>query len=172
MTIRTPLFDRLDELAIRHKTINHPAVFTVEESQDVKRSMPGGHSKNLFLKDKAGTLTLVTAYAHTQIDLKALGKHLNSKQRLSFGKPDLMEEVLGVSPGSVTPFALLNDTQRQVTNVVLDAALFDHDPVWFHPLENTASTAISPSDLEKFVRACGYEPEVLPLASLGQENRD
>ena len=163
---RSRLFARLDTLGLAHRTVDHPAVFTVEESREIKKSMPGGHSKNLFLKDKAGTLTLVTAFAETAIDLKALGKTIGSKQRLSFGKPELMTEVLGVIPGAVTPFALMNDTGQRISNVIIDKAFFDHDPVWFHPLENTASTAIQPDSLVTFIRACGHDPQIMDFSAL------
>ena len=161
--VRAPLFAKLDALGIAHRTVDHPPVFTVEEGRDIKKTMPGGHSKNLFLKDKRGTITLVTALAQTQVDLKGLSRHLGARGRLSFGKPELMEEVLGLAPGSVTPFALMHEGARRVDQVIVDEALFAHDPVWFHPLENTASTAISAGDLIRFIEACGHQPVRLRL---------
>ncbi|PQA88344.1 prolyl-tRNA synthetase associated domain-containing protein [Hyphococcus luteus] len=161
---RAALFAFLDELGIAHRTVEHPAIFTVEEGRDYKKDMPGGHSKNLFLKDKKGKLTLAVALSETQVDLVGLGKRIGAKGRLSFGKPDLMTETLGVIPGAVTPFTLINDSAKALTQVILDEALLAHDPVWFHPLENTASTAISPGDLVSFVEACGFEPLILPLS--------
>jgi Ala-tRNA(Pro) deacylase len=160
---RATLFAFLDELGIAHRTVDHPPVFTVEEGRDIKKTMPGGHSKNLFVKDKKGTLTLVTALAQTQVDLKGLGKHIGAKGRLSFGKPELMQEVINITPGSVTPFAVMHDREKRLDHVILDKALFDHDPVWFHPLENNGSTAIRADDLVTFIKACGHEPLVMPL---------
>lgn len=161
---RQELFARLDALGLAHRTVEHPAVFTVEESRSIKAEMPGGHSKNLFLKDKAGRLYLAVAHAETRVDLIGLGKKLEAKGRLSFGKPALMRERLGVAPGAVTPFALINESAKALSAVVVDTALLGHDPVWFHPLENTASTAISPDDLREFLRHCGFSPITLDLA--------
>lgn len=162
---RADLFAFLDEAAIGHRTVEHPAIFTVEEGRDFKKDMPGGHSKNLFLKDKKGVLYLATALSETKVDLVGLGKRLGAKGRLSFGKPELMTATMGVIPGAVTPFALLNESAKALSTVVLDKALLAHDPVWFHPLENTASTAVSPPDLVRFVEACGFEPHIIDLAA-------
>lgn len=142
-------------------TVDHDAVFTVAESTKLEREMPGGHSKNLFLKDEKGRLVLAVALSTTRVDLKALHRSLGTG-RLSFGKPELLMEVLGVPPGSVTPFALINDTERRVT-VVLDADMMRHERLNFHPLENTATTGIARDDLVRFIRACGHEPRVLQL---------
>lgn len=161
---RAALFGFLDGLAIAHQTVEHPAFFTVEEGRALKTQWPGGHSKNLFLKDKKGALYLAVALGDTEVDLVALGKRIGAKGRLSFGRPELMTATMGVIPGAVTPFALINDSAQALSMVILDAALLAHDPVWFHPLENTASTAVSPDGLLRFVRACGFEPLVLPLA--------
>ncbi|WP_395072677.1 prolyl-tRNA synthetase associated domain-containing protein [Hyphococcus sp.] len=162
---RTGLFAFLDRLAIAHRTVEHEAFFTVEESRALKSQWPGGHSKNLFLKDKKGALFVAVALGETQVNLVALGKALGAKGRLSFGKPELMTATMGVIPGAVTPFALINKSAKAVASVILDKALLAHDPVWFHPLENTASTAISPEGLLKFVRACGFEPRILDLSA-------
>lgn len=164
---RQDLFSFLDELGLAYETQDHDAVFTVEESQSIKKNMPGCHSKNLFLKDKAGTLSLVVAVAETQVDLKALGKAIGAKQRLSFGKPDLMTEILGVIPGAVTPFALINDRQQRISHVILDERFADCEQAWFHPLENTASTAISLKNLQVFIHACGHDPAIMHLANPG-----
>ncbi len=160
---RADLFARLDALGVTHRTVEHPAIFTVEEGREFKREMPGGHSKNLFLKDKKGALTLVTALSETRVDLVGLGKAIGARGRLSFGKPDLMTETLGVIPGAVTPFALVNEAAKALSRFILDRALFEHDPVWFHPLENTASTAVSPAGLVRFVESCGFSPEIRDL---------
>lgn len=149
----TDLFARLDALGIAHTTHEHRAVFTVEEGADIKAELPGGHTKNLFLKDRDGALFLVCALGESTIRLNQLHRALGCA-RLSFGPPELMEQVLGVTPGSVTLFALINDPRRQVS-LVLDRALLAADPVNFHPLRNTATTAISQAGLARFVAGWG-----------------
>ena len=160
---RPELLAFLDNLGLNHETVDHPAFFTVDEGRSHKASMPGGHSKNLFLKDKKGGLCLVVAWCDTKADLPALGKALGAKGRYSFGKPDLMTQTLGVAPGAVTPFTLINETAKALNIVVLDEALMAFERVWFHPLQNTASTAIAPSDLVKFIEACGFVPRLFDL---------
>ena len=162
---RADLFARLDALGLAHRTVDHPAFFTVEDGRAFKADMPGGHSKNLFLKDKKGVLTLAVAHADTRVDLVGLGKAIGAKGRLSFGKPELMTEILGVIPGAVTPFALINPSAKALSRVILDLALMRTDPVWFHPLENTASTAISPDNLVGFLKSCGFSPEIRDLSA-------
>ena len=161
---RADLFARLDTLGINHRTVEHPAIFTVEEGRDFKASMPGGHSKNLFLKDKKDRLFLAVCHADTAVDLVGYGKVAGAKGRLSFGRPELMTATLGVIPGAVTPFALINESARALAEVAVDEALMRWDAVWFHPLENTASTAIAPDGLLAFVRACGFAPRLVDLA--------
>src|SRR6195256_3969415 len=116
------LFAFLDKLGIAHPTVTHPPLFTVEESQTLRGAIPGGHTKNLFLKDKKGSLFLVTALEDAVIELKSLHRRLGAAGRFSFGSAELMHETLGVMPGAVTPFSAINDSDRRVT-VVLDAAL-------------------------------------------------
>ncbi len=156
------LYARLDELGIAHHTEEHPAVFTVEEGADVKARLPGGHSKNLFLKDKAGDYVLVSALGSTVIKLNQLHKRIGTK-RLSFGKPDALLDLLGVVPGSVTVFSVLNDTDAKV-RLILDKALFDHDAVWFHPMRNTASTRIAPQDLIRFADSAGHPATIIDFS--------
>lgn len=162
---RRDLFDFLDALGVAHQTVDHPPIFTVEEGRGYKASMPGGHSKNLFLKDKKDRLFLAVAHCDTQVDIVGYGRAAGSKGRLSFGKPDLMTATLGVIPGAVTPFALINETAGALAEVAVDAALMSFPAVWFHPLENNASTAVTPEGLIKFIRACGFEPRLISLAS-------
>ena len=161
---RDDLFAKLDSLGISHETAEHAAVFTVEEGAAIKAQLPGGHTKNLFLKDKAGRLFLVCALGSTQISVNKLHRHLDCK-RLSFGKPDLLLAHLGVTPGSVTVFSVLNDSDGAVT-LVLDKALFDDPLVNFHPLLNTATTTIASDRLVDFAKAAGHEPIILDFASL------
>ncbi len=162
--IRTPVFALLDELEIEHNTHEHEAIFTVEQGKEIKSKLPGGHTKNLFLKDKSGFLYLICALGETQIPINRLHKHLGCK-RLSFAKPDLMEEVLGVSPGSVCLFAVMNDKESRV-QLVLDKALLDHEVVNFHPLENTATTAITTKDMLKFAEATGHKPVIVDFTAI------
>lgn len=156
------LFARLDALGIETVTHKHPPLYTVEESKRLRGELPGGHCKSLFLKDKKDRLWLVVALEDRAIDLKALRRRLGAASTLSFGRPELLKEVLGVEPGSVTPFGLVNDADQRVT-VVLDKAMLDHDPLNYHPLTNAATTAIAPADLLRFIAACGHEPVVLDL---------
>lgn len=156
------LFACLERLGIETRTVRHPPLFTVEQSRALRGDIPGGHSKNLFLKDKKGALYLVVAEEDAEVDLKSLHRHIGSG-RLSFGRADLLEEVLGVLPGAVTPFAVINDTERRV-KVFLDAGLMRHDVVNFHPLDNTATTAIGPDDLIRFLRETGHEPTIISLS--------
>ena len=151
------LFAFLDELGIAHDTVTHPPLFTVEQSRELRGELPGGHTKNLFFKDKKKRLFLVTCDEGRTVDLKALEKAIGSA-RLSFGKPDLLLEVLGVTPGAVTAFSLIND-RGECPRVTfgIDASLLEHDLIHCHPLHNEATTAISPEDLMRFVEACGHE---------------
>jgi len=159
---RQDLFARLAELGIATQTIEHEAVFTVAQSSKLERELPGGHTKNLFLKDKKGRLFLVVALGHAHIELKTLHKQLGA-DRLSFAGPALLTEVLGVPAGSVTPFALINDKARRVT-VILDADMMRHEQLNYHPLENTATTNIARDDLLRFIRDCGHQPRILAVA--------
>lgn len=159
---RTQLFDRLRALGIETVTVEHAPMFTVEQSQALRGQLPGAHTKNLFLLDKNGRMVLVVAKEDTRVDLKSLATRLHLG-RFSFAKPDLLKNVLGVKPGSVTPFCLINDSARKV-EVVVDRALLEFEEVNCHPLENTATTRLKTADLLRFIRACGHEPIVLPLA--------
>lgn len=160
---RQDLFNRLAELGIETTTVEHQAVFTVAESSELERRLPGGHTKNLFLKDDRGALFLVVAMASTRVDLKALARALGAG-RFSFGKPELLWDVLGVTPGSVTAFAVINDEAHRV-GVVIDAGLMQEQTINCHPLENTATTSIARDDLLRFIRACGHTPRVVDLGS-------
>lgn len=160
------LFALFDRLGIAHATTRHRPVFTVEEGQDLKRQMPGGHSKNLFLKDKRSALFLISALGDTVIDLNAVSKVLGVG-RFSFGNADLLLRHLGVTPGAVTVFALINDPDRHVT-LILDEGLFGFDLVNFHPLRNDATTAITPGDLVKFLAALGCTPIRLAFDAQGK----
>ena len=157
------LFARLDGLGIAHRTYSHPPVFTVAEAVSLRGALPGGHCKSLFLKDKKAGLWLVVALEECRVDLKRLADAL-AAPRFSFGSADLLYEVLGVRPGSVTPFAAINDSEGRVT-VVLERAMLGHDPLNYHPLENDRTTAIAPAGLIRFLEACGHQPLIVDSPS-------
>jgi Ala-tRNA(Pro) deacylase len=155
------LFARLESLGIATRTVSHPPVFTVEEAKALRGQLPGGHMKNLFLRNKKGEMWLVVAEEDRRIDLKALAERLGAG-RVSFGNPERLMRYLGVSPGAVTPLGLINDRLAEV-RVVIDRALLVHDPVNVHPLVNDRTTAIAPGDLLKFIESCGHRPQILDL---------
>lgn len=155
------LFAFLDSLGIVTTTRRHPPVHTVDEAKALRGDIPGAHCKNLFLKDKKDQLWLVVALEERRIDLKSLDKRIGAA-RLSFGKPELLREVLGVEPGSVTPFALMYDRDRRV-RVVLDRGMMQMRPLNYHPMHNAATTTIEPEDLTRFLAATGHEPLVVDL---------
>jgi Ala-tRNA(Pro) deacylase len=156
------LLARLAQLGIETKTTDHVPVFTVEESQKVSRDMSGGHIKNLFLRNKREEMWLVTVEENRRVDLKKLGETLTGETggnaKLSFGSADRLMTYLGVIPGAVTPFAVINDKGRKV-KMVLDRHLLDCNPINAHPLVNFKTTAIAPLDLLKFLEAEGHAPQ-------------
>jgi Ala-tRNA(Pro) deacylase len=153
------LFAFLDRVGIPCSTVSHPPLFTVEESRALRGTIPGGHTKNLFLKDKSGAYYLVVACEDATIDLKGLHRRLGAKGRFSFGTAEAMWELLGVKPGSVTPFGAINDVSGKVV-VVLDKAMLAHDVLNYHPLVNTMTTSISQAGLLTFLKASGHEPRI------------
>jgi Ala-tRNA(Pro) deacylase len=157
------LFAFLDSLGIVHKTVTHPPLFTVEQSQALRGQIPGGHTKNLFLKDKKDALFLVVALEDAAIELKSLHQRLGAA-RFSFGSADLLRAALGVEPGAVTPFAAINDEASRVT-VVLDSAMMQQPILNYHPLVNTMTTSIAAEDLIKFLAAASHPPLIVPVAS-------
>jgi len=167
---RQELFTRFAELGITTRTVEHEPLFTVAESSKVEHELPGAHTKNLFLKDEGGELFLVVARSETRVDLKALAKRIGAG-RFSFGKPELLMQSLGLPPGSVTAFAVINDPACRV-RVVIDADLMRHDSVNCHPLENTATTNIARDDLLRFIRACGHEPRIAVLGGIKFEREE
>lgn len=155
------LYKVFGEIGISWTTVEHAPVFTVGESADVYDRLSGCHTKNLFLKDKKGGLWLAVVRAHLRVDLNALAKNLDAP-RFSFGSPELLQTTLGITPGSVTPFALMNDTAHAVT-VVLDAAMLEETPLNFHPMRNDRTSAIAPDDLIRFVTATGHKPVIATI---------
>jgi Ala-tRNA(Pro) deacylase len=162
------LFAALDALGIKHSTVKHPPVFTVEQAAALRGEVPGGHTKNLFLRDKKNALYLVVAEEDAALDLKGLHRVLGASGRFSFGSADLLLEVWGVTPGAVTPFGAINDTEARVT-VVLDAAMMEHETLNYHPLVNTMTTSIARDDLVKFLESTGHMARIERVSGLAAE---
>jgi Ala-tRNA(Pro) deacylase len=170
MKTKADLLAFLDAIGVESITREHPAVFRVGEGEEIKAQIPGAHTKNLFLKDAKGQLWLISAEDRSVIDLKRLPAVIGAA-RLSFGNEALMLETLGVAPGSVTAFALINDPQHRV-RFVLDRALAEAPRVNFHPLTNTATTGIDQAGFRKFLRAVGVEPLIVDFTTLGVVDTD
>jgi Ala-tRNA(Pro) deacylase len=160
-TTAAALLARLQTMGVAYVEHRHPPLFTVEESRQLRGELPGGHCKNLFLKDRKGQYWLVVALEDRPIDLKSLDRKIGAA-RLSFGSAERLWEVLGVRPGAVTPFSLINDTVRQV-KLVLDKGMLAHDPLNYHPLVNDRTIAVSPEGLLAFLRQTGHDPMILDL---------
>lgn len=159
---RDELMARLDALGIATTTVDHAPVYTVEEARALRGEIPGGHCKNLFLKDDKSAIYLIVCLEDAKVDLKAAPARIGSR-RLTFGKPELLMEILGVEPGSVTPFGLINDTTGRAT-VILDKAMMDQEWLNYHPLRNDATTSIRAADLLAFIRATGHEPRIVGVS--------
>jgi Ala-tRNA(Pro) deacylase len=157
------LFAFLDRLGIAHASVHHPPLFTVEEAQRLRGEIGGGHTKNLFLKDKKDAVFLVVAPEDAAVELKTLNRRLDAG-RFSFGSAELLRALLGVEPGAVTPFSAINDAGGRVT-VVLDAGMLAHEKLNFHPLTNTMTTTIASADLIRFLQATGHPPRIVEVAS-------
>ena len=157
------LLDRLAELGLKTKTVEHPAVFTVEEAKSHRGELPGCHTKNLFLRDKKGVMWLVVCLEDRKVDLKALSEWLGSG-RLSFGSAQRLMEYLGVIPGAVTPFAVINDRAGCV-RLALDRKVMEHQPLNFHPLNNAMTTSISANDLLTFLEVEEHVPLLIDFSS-------
>lgn len=157
------LFARLSELGIEVSTVAHPPLFTVADSQALRGEIPGGHTKNLFLKDKKGKFFLITLDEDAEVDLKQIHHLIGASGRVSFGSPEALMQHLGVMPGAVTAFGLINDTNGSV-RFVIDATLLDHATINAHPLTNEATTSISSADLLRFAQATGHEPLILKVS--------
>jgi Ala-tRNA(Pro) deacylase len=154
----------LSELGIAVKTVTHPPLFTVADSQALRGEIPGGHTKNLFLRDKKDRYFLLTVEEDAEVDLKTIHQVIGASGRVSFGKPEKLLDYLGVTPGAVTAFGVVNDMENNVT-IVLDEELMRHDPINAHPLTNEATTSIGRDDLLRFIKATGHEPLVLKLSA-------
>lgn len=161
------LFERLSELGIKTETHSHAPVYTVEESRQLRGALPGAHCKTLYFKDKKGALWLCVVEESRRMNIRALSDLIGSA-RLSFARPERVKSDLGVEPGAVTPFALINDTACNI-GVILDADVMAAETAHFHPLVNDRTTAIAPGDLLKFLRAGGHDPRTLDLLTATAE---
>jgi Ala-tRNA(Pro) deacylase len=161
------LFAFLDKLGIAHQSVSHPPLFTVEQSRALRGKIPGAHTKNLFLKDKKGTIVLLSALEDAVIELKSLHRALGAQGRFSFGSAEFLRATLGVEPGAVTPLAAMNDREHRV-NVILEAALMECEIINCHPLTNTMTTSLAAADLVNFLAATGHPPRVIALAQAPQ----
>lgn len=157
------VFAALDRLGIAHPTVTHAPLFTVEQSQALRGTIPGAHTKNLFLKDRKDAMFLVTVLEEAVVDLKTLPERI-SAHRLSFGSAARLMTYLGIEPGSVSPLAAINDIECKVS-VILDAELMRHDVINAHPLVNTMTTSLRREDLVAFLKSVGHPPQVLPVTA-------
>ena len=158
------LFDFLSGLGIEVATKRHPPLFTVADSRALRGEIAGGHTKNLFLKDKKDNFFLVVVDEDAVVDLKQIHHAIGAAGRVSFGKPEMLMELLGVVPGAVTVFGLINDEACRV-KVVLDEPLMRNAVVNGHPLTNEATTSIRARDLLKFIDATGHVPVILKVSA-------
>lgn len=158
------LYALFDEHGIAYTHNTHPPLHTVEESKELRGDLPGAHVKNMFLKDKKNQLWLVTCLEHRKIRIRDLEKQVGAT-KASFGKPELLWEALGIRPGAVSPFGLINDPDHQV-NVVLDQQMLDIDPINAHPLHNEATTTVGNADFRKFFDITGHQPMIVDFDAL------
>ena len=154
----------LDELGIEVTTVTHPPLMTVADSQHLRGEIPGGHTKNLFLKDKKDNYFLIVAEGSARIPMNHVHPLIGAQSRVSFANSERLMEFLGVEPGSVTAFAPINDRQNKV-RVIIDEPLFEHDLINCHPLTNTMTTTISRADLLRFLAHVGHEPTIIRLST-------
>lgn len=161
------LLSRLKLLDINYSLYHHQAVFSVGEADDIDAEIPGAHTRNLFIRDKKENMFLVTLLAHRKIDLGKLASLIGAG-RLSFGSPERLMNYLGVMPGSVTPFSIINDIENKVT-LILDAEMMKQKIVNYHPLVNTMTVGLTPSDLLKFLETTKHQPQIIDLSTAGGE---
>jgi len=160
---REALLKHLDDCGFDTHTIDHPPLFTVDDSQKLRGEIEGGHTKNLFLKDKKGNYFLLTAQEDTVINLKTLHKLLGGSGRFSFGNAEKMTEYLGVTPGAVTAFGVINDRQGAV-KFAIDQRLLEHEKINCHPMTNDATTTLLCRDLLSLARAADHDPQIVDLS--------
>lgn len=161
------LLSLLEKLAIPTTLYKHRAVFSVGEADELDNSMPGAHTRNLFIRDKRENMFLITLLANKPVKLDRLADLLGAG-RFSFGSPERLMKYLGVTPGSVTPFAMMNDKEHKVT-LILDAEMMEQDIVNYHPLINTMTVGLPPSGLTKFLENCGSKFQIIDLSPASGE---
>jgi Ala-tRNA(Pro) deacylase len=161
------LFVVFKQLGIAYSLHHHIPLFTVADSLEIEKGIPGRHCRNLFVRDKKERMFLVSALNETRIDLKKLAPAIGA-DRLSFGSPERLHRHLGVKPGSVCPFAVINDRDNLVTPV-LDADMMTCDLINFHPLLNTMTVGLTPADLLTFMAHIGHNPVILDMGQLGPD---
>lgn len=166
---QTELYELFDANGIAYVHNTHPALFTVDESKELRGDLPGAHVKNMFLKDKKGQLWLVTCMEYRKIRIRDLEKQVGAT-KASFGKPELLWETLGIKPGAVSPFGLINDPDHRV-NVVLDQQMLEVDPINAHPLHNEATTTLSNADFKRFFEVTGHTPVIVDFDALEEMER-
>jgi len=165
------LLAKLDSLGIKYNLHHHKAVFTVAESEDVDAAIPGTHCRNLFLRDHKKNNFLVCLQNATEVSIKKLPPLIGSSNKLSFGSPDRLWEYLGVKPGSVCPYSIVNDTGNQV-KICLDASMMDADILNFHPLMNTMTIGVKPTDLARFIESCGHTAHIVDFGAAAPDSKD
>ena len=158
------LLDYLAGLGISATTVTHPPLFTVADSQRLRGEIAGAHTKNLFVKDKKDAYFLLTVGEEAVVDLKQIHQVIGASGRVSFGRPEKLLEYLGVTPGAVTAFGIVNDIGKKI-KIVFDEALMESEIINAHPLTNEATTSIARDDLLRFVETTGHEPFVLKLSA-------
>jgi Ala-tRNA(Pro) deacylase len=158
------LFAYLKALGIEVSTVRHPPLFTVADSRKLRGPIEGGHTKNLFLKDRKDAFFLLTVEEDAVVDLKSIHHVIGASGRVSFGKPEMLMALLGVTPGAVTVFGAVNDKDGKV-KMILDEKLMRHDIINAHPLTNEATSSIRRDDLLRFIEATGHEAHILKLSA-------
>jgi Ala-tRNA(Pro) deacylase len=158
------LIEILKALGVAVDLVDHPPVHTVAQARALRGAIPGGHTKNLFLRDKKGALYLLVALEDAVIDLKRLHTLIGANGRLSFGSAGLLAQIWGVSPGSVTPFGAINDKAGRV-RVVLEKTMMELERLNFHPLINSQTIGLASAELVRFLRSTGHEPEIIEFAA-------
>ena len=153
------LIDKLESLNVVFTSHHHPPLRTVEDSKKYRDNMSGTHVKNLYLRDKKKRNYLIVAEEDRVIDLKSLHAIIGS-DRLSFGSADRLFEMLGVRPGAVSPFTLINDPEHQVS-LSIDAELMMAERLYFHPLVNDMTLGVTPEGLSRFLAATGHQAQLI-----------
>lgn len=150
----TELLKLLNAQNIAYINHHHPPTHRYDDHRDIRDNIPGIHCKSLFLTDKENYY-MVCMRGELRLDLKCLQQNLGSG-RLSFGKGEDMQGILGVAPGSCTPYALVNDTKHRIAQVILDDAFIGEENINFHPIENNQTIRVCYSDFTKWLDYTGH----------------